>query len=186
MLIEKKEKKCIEYSVNVYIDFEAYSDKNKQHIAYLCCFDLDEIKAKCSPTKHAFYGNDCGFDMLCYLEKIYNALKNKLNLEPKTRLNFNLIAHNASYDFNFIVRHLIIHKQIANGKNVYASIGMFKKMHLYVKDSYKMISSPLRDFGEIFKLDQEKECMPYNIYNEETINKVFYKIEDLKNNTTND
>ena len=39
-----------------------------------------------------------------------------------------------------------------------------QKINIIVKDSYKLIPMPLRDFGECFKLDVSKEVMPYNVY----------------------
>ena len=39
-----------------------------------------------------------------------------------------------------------------------------KKTNTIVKDSYKLIPMPLRDFGKCFKLDASKEVMPYSAY----------------------
>ena len=38
------------------------------------------------------------------------------------------------------------------------------KKTIKIKDSYKVISMPLRGFGDCFKLDVSKEVMPYEIY----------------------
>jgi hypothetical protein len=38
-------------------------------------------------------------------------------------------------------------------------------------DTYKMISKPLRDFGSAFGLDQEKEVMPYALFNSEFVSR---------------
>lgn len=45
-----------------------------------------------------------------------------------------------------------------------------KVVELRFQDTYKMISMPLSDWGESFKLDQEKEVMPYKLYTEEFVN----------------
>ena len=39
-----------------------------------------------------------------------------------------------------------------------------KKINIIVKDSYKLIPMPLRDFGKCFKLDVSNKVMPYNVY----------------------
>ena len=44
-----------------------------------------------------------------------------------------------------------------------------KKINIIVKDSYKLIPMPLRDFGKCFKLDVSKEVMPYNVYTYENV-----------------
>ena len=40
---------------------------------------------------------------------------------------------------------------------------------LRFQDSYKMIPEPLSKFGKMFKLDQEKEIMPYTLYTEDFV-----------------
>ena len=45
-----------------------------------------------------------------------------------------------------------------------------KVVELRFQDTYKMISMPLADWGGAFKLDQEKEKMPYKLYTEEFVN----------------
>eukprot|EP00965_Chrysotila_dentata_P063992 2119820-Pleurochrysis_carterae.AAC.1 len=45
-----------------------------------------------------------------------------------------------------------------------------KVVNLYLKDSFKMISSPLRDFAKMFKLENvQKEVMPYDLYTREFV-----------------
>ena len=44
-----------------------------------------------------------------------------------------------------------------------------KKINIIVKDSYKLIPMPLREFGKCFKLDVNKEVMPYNVYTYENV-----------------
>ena len=44
-----------------------------------------------------------------------------------------------------------------------------KKINITVKDSYKLIPAPLRDFGKCFKLDVSKEVMPYKVYTYEDV-----------------
>ena len=44
-----------------------------------------------------------------------------------------------------------------------------KNIIILVKDNYKLIPMPLRDFGKCFKLDCHKEVMPYGVYTYETV-----------------
>ena len=44
-----------------------------------------------------------------------------------------------------------------------------KNITLTIKDSYKLISTPLRGFGDCFKLDVSQEVMPYEIYTYENV-----------------
>ena len=44
-----------------------------------------------------------------------------------------------------------------------------KNLTIKVKDSYKLISMPLRGFGDCFKLDVSKEVRPYEIYTYENV-----------------
>ena len=55
-------------------------------------------------------------------------------------------------------------------KATYYNLKAKKKMHIIVKDSYKLIPMPLRDLGKFFKLDVSKEVMPYNVYTYENVN----------------
>ena len=45
-----------------------------------------------------------------------------------------------------------------------------KVVELRFQDTYKMISMPLSDWGDAFKLNQKKEVMPYKLYTEEFVN----------------
>ena len=45
-----------------------------------------------------------------------------------------------------------------------------KTINIIAKDSYKLIPMPLRDVGKCFKLDVNKEVMPYNVYTYENVN----------------
>ena len=46
-----------------------------------------------------------------------------------------------------------------------------KMISIEVKDSYKLITMPLRNFGKCFKLTQDKEVMPYGLYTANNIKK---------------
>lgn len=54
-------------------------------------------------------------------------------------------------------------------------------MQFCLKDSLKHIQMKLADFNKNLKLgmNYEKEIMPYNFYNEETIKKKYNSIQDF-------
>ena len=160
---EEKPKKEVEF-VNVFFDFETYvkhvavnlsgvEKHRKQHTPYLCR-TIDN-----SGIEKVFYGENCGLKMLFSLNK-------------HTRL----IAHNANYDYRFIIRHLHNVREISRGNRLISCTGLFKKLQIQIKDSLHLISMPLRDFPGAFNLRSEKEVMPYDLYNETTVNEKFVSI----------
>lgn len=162
-LIQNKEKKenQIEYQ-NIFFDFETYLDEDKDHIPYLCrTYDGKEEKV--------FYGEKCGLYMLC-------SLKN----------NTRLIAHNATYDFRFIINYLYNIKELARGTRLISATGKFKKLFIQIKDSYHLISMPLKDFSKVFKLDETKEIIPYDLYNKDSIQTRYINIKYVLDNFIDD
>ena len=53
----------------------------------------------------------------------------------------------------------------------------YYKLKIKIKDSYGLIAKPLRDFGKCFNLNQNKEVMPYNVYDD-----YYTNIEKYPNN----
>ena len=114
---------------------------------YLCWIYNDDIQQE-------FIGiNTCAVDML-------NAL-------PTDKKEILLIAHNSDYDCRFILEYLQNVKPIVKSgrfvqiKATYYNPKSKKKITIIVKGYYKLVPMPLRDFGKCFKLDVNKEVMPY-------------------------
>ena len=61
-----------------------------------------------------------------------------------------------------------------------------KKINIIVKDPYKLIPVPLRDFGKCFKLDVSKEIMPYNVYTYENVTMGACRVKDALDIPKND
>lgn len=163
MLNEYKPKELLdEYKHNVFFDFETITEGDK-HIPYLCCI-------KSGSLKKTFYGKGCGKDMLDYLHKYYKARSIKL------------IAHNITYDQKFLFDYLYKQSYIKRGSNImsgqasYYSYG--KEQKLKFQDSYSLIPDRLANFGKMFGFTQEKEFIPYGMYNAENIEKRF--ISDIR------
>ena len=127
----------------VWIDFEAYTDIDKKHIPYMCC-SIDE-----AGVEKTFYGKSCAYKLL-----------------ESLTTNTILIAHNATYDYRFLVQYLFITNEISKGTHLISAEGKFGQHQIQVKDSYNLITMPLRSFPETFKIkDTIKEVMPYSLYN---------------------
>ncbi len=91
--------------------------------------------------------------------------------------------HNAKFDYNYLIREIKGTSEIMNGGNFISHKGTFKKHHIIIKDSYKIISSPLANFPELFKnIQGEKEFINHNFYNMNDIykNNLFTKDDFLE------
>ena len=115
------------------------------------------------------------------------------NALPTDKGEILLIAHNSDYDCRLILEYLqnikpiVIKATCYNPKakttcynprnNRFLQIKATcynpkakKNINIIVKDPYKLIPMPLRDFGKCLKLDVNKEAMPYNVYTYENVN----------------
>ena len=161
--IEKKKKKKEEKKFNnVVFDFE--TDPNKIHEPYL-------VRTYSDTINNVFIGKECGYEML-------------KSLKGNTRL----IAHNATYDYRFLLPYLWDINKIARGNRLLGMSARFgthdKGIHIEIKDTYCLITRPLRDFPDIFKFPSlVKEVMPYNLYNQENLEKRFVDIDYVLNGT---
>ena len=146
---------------NIFLDFESHSqeERDKKHIPYLCAFILDD------GTRKPFYGEDCGLQMLKYLSVF--------------KKNFQFIAHNMTYDYQFLVKHLTKFSEICRGNKLISASGEFGKMKIKIKCSMHLIAEPLRKFGDMFKLEQKKEVMFYDLYNEKKYFDMRYVDKDI-------
>jgi hypothetical protein len=146
----KKDKKKFE---NVFFDFE--TDPNDEHIPYLC-------RTYDGTYHREFRGSDCAYQMLC-------------SMTANTRF----IAHNATYDYRFIISLLHNIKEISRGTRLISCKAKFGDKFVQIKDSYHLISKPLREFPEMFGIkDTMKEVMPYKLYTQENIKKQFVPISE--------
>ena len=130
-----------------------------QHAPYLCCIYTDGVKK-------SFSGPNCARKLL----------------DSLTGPTF-LIAHNAGYDFRFLTAHLCILNYVPKNNSLFSCDATYYKsktntVSIRIHDSYKLITSALSNFGEMFKLPITKEVMPYSVYTTENIAKVFVPISE--------
>ena len=138
---------------NLFFDFE--TNPNGEHKAYLCRTYDGNISRE-------FIGENCGLQMLFSLKR-----------------NTRLIAHNATYDFRFLIQYLRNVNELARGNKLISAKGRFNDYDIEIKDSYHLITMPLRNFPKVFGIENTiKEVMPYTLYNEVNIEKRFVPIDE--------
>ena len=135
-----------QYFQTVFFDFESTTD-GEIHRPYLVC----------DSRKKSFSGKNCA-----------------LNWLKSLTVNTLAIAHNLRYDVQFLMKYLSNARDlIMTGNKIKQIKGDFicgsRIIHLVFKDSYSMISMPLRDFPKMFGSEMVKDVMPYEAYNEETV-----------------
>ena len=143
---------------NVFFDFETYVEDGKHKPYLCCCIDQDG-------NKKSFIGDKCGYNLLKYISS-----KSKF---------IRLIAHNANYDYRFLIEYLYCFNEISRGSKLISASGKFNGIDIEIKCSYHLISMPLKDFSKVFKLTDNKEVMPYDLYNVDgNIKKRFIDIKE--------
>jgi len=139
---------------NVFFDYETTTDGDIH----------EEYLVRCSCIEKVFLGKDCGRQMLYALAGMF----------PDKKLR--LIAHNAAYDFRFIMKHLSAIKPITRGKMLLKAQAKFfyakgKSIDIEIQDSYALIPDKLANFGKMFNLDVCKEILPYGLYTKANVGK---------------
>ncbi len=147
----------------LYFDTETTTDED-QHKPYMICSETRYEQKQCH------IGNNCILQWLQSLDK-----------------NYVCVAHNLRYDLQFIVKYLDnMSDMIKTGNKIKSISGEFrnkntgKVIKLHFKDSYGIITMPLKKFGSCFNLDVKKEIMPYEIYNKDTINKPLIDFQEAE------
>jgi len=173
--------------LKIFFDFETNTKiKNNEgynlpHKPYLICFIDDNNE------KESFFGDDCAKNFINYIKNKY---KNNpvLEYEGKNKgnqKNILLIAHNARYDFTFIMNYLYSLSPILKGNRlmggkarIYTGNTFLDKnnnsyngfINIEFQDSLNLIPVKLKNFKDMFKLPMKKEILPYDMYNGENIN----------------
>lgn len=162
-----KQRKMIKLSTagnrKVYnLDFEA--DPNNVHIPILC-----HVYTRDRKESVVFEGLDCGKQALNYMNK-----ENKYGSYDEILI----IAHNAGYDNNFIIRYVHSIKILEKGTKLINETFKYRDCNFRLKDSYCLISTKLSKFPAMFNLKGEKEIFPYKLLTSERLNEPFVKVSD--------
>lgn len=101
-----------------------------------------------------------------FLERLYYQIDSRSDVRRIV-----LVAHNAQYDLQILLRCCHPLKVLKNGTRLKTWTGVFfperygtKKLYIYLRDSYLMIPTKLSEFSSIFSLDSIKEWFPYELY----------------------
>ena len=162
--IEKKKIRS-QNTKKIFFDFETNVYTGGKHEPYLCYYIDEDHKT------FGFTGNDCGKQMMDQLHARYEPL----------HTNLLMLAHNLSYDFTTGLID-ILHgvETIEKGSSLMMASATFyrygKPMRFTFHDTYAKIPEPLKKFGKMFKLKQEKEVMPYPLYNTVNISKRYIPV----------
>jgi len=148
----------------VYFDCECSTD-GINHQAYLVCNSLTKTT----------YGPDCCRYMLL---DICNQLD-----EDTTLI---LIAHNAGYDYRFLLRFLVLEAEVTSGKRLLQATGKFyydkgKFIKIIIKDSLSICSMSLDTWSLSMKTESEKQFLPYDLYSQQNVDRKFIDFETCKN-----
>ena len=142
---------------NIFFDFETYNRKSDgRAIPYMVCYTDDD------GNTGTYHGVNCG----------------RLFLEDVIKQDTQLIAHNAAFDFRFIVGELMMMTYMPKGRGLISAEGTFNGFKVKIKDSYKLITMGLGKFGDCFKLEVKKDVMPYGLYNEDNVEEKMVEIEE--------
>ena len=107
-----------------------------------------------------------------WIDKFFNYVKKRTPEGYQAVCYF----HNLKYDFvASLKKHILCSKPVIKDNSIYSVSITHNGITIKLRDSYKLISSPLRDFTKIFKLSDE-------LKKKEAINYTFYKIETLETN----
>lgn len=153
-------KKIGKVMLNMFMfDFETNTNEGF-HKEYLCCIYYQDEELKRHGRK--FIGYDCATQMLDVIPN-----------------NSFIIAHNATYDYTFVVKHLDRLNDIVKGNRLMGAEGYYQGKYIKIKDSYSLISYALKNFNENLQLgeDTEKEVISHNLYTHANIEKRFIDID---------
>lgn len=155
--IEEKTKN--EPSSFFYADFEAATQG--KHIPYCASYSQRDSSSEKFEVK-TLYGTSCVVELMEAL--------------PDNSLTY---FHNLSYDGRFLWRYAAPENLNKKGNKIYQMTLNYHGKKLMFRDSYVMITSPLRNFPSMFDLGTfQKELFPYNYYSIYRVNNNVGKISD--------
>lgn len=142
---------------NVFFDFEANSvilenDNHDIFRPYCVCW-INEI----DNTKQSIIETNEDKLVIEFLEELYK----KYISFGKVRL----IAHNATFDYKFLIKHLTNISEISKSKKMISFSAYYHDLVIIIKCSWLLITAPLSKFLSMFGLSTKKEIMPFDILN---------------------
>lgn len=160
---------------NIYYDFETDTTTDT-HTPYLMCALTEENE------KVDFVGDDCGKNFLEWIKRKFRNKKPIEGVKPFDKgliQDVCLVAHNARYDFSFLMDHLKIrlepilkgNRLMGGSARLYVDKGKWIKLVFH--DSCNFLAMKLSKFHEVFEIEEKKEILPYDLYTTKNINDVY-------------
>lgn len=112
-----------------------------------------------------------------HVDNMFFHAVNKSNKDDNIIIYF----HNLKYDFSVLKPYIYVTDQCEKDGSIYNVKIMFNGRIIELRDSKKLINSPLGDFGKIFSLPEDmrkKEAIGYNFYTERNVKLSKHKIKD--------
>ena len=151
------------------------------HKPFMLCVWNDKFK-----QIDTYITEKCGKKYLENRVKLYGVDK----ADAKNAPTLIIYAHNAGYDSRFLEEHIKNLEKIENGHSLICASGKYvgsgKVINIQIRDSYKLISSPLRKFFKMFKMEVEKEYMPYLLYTLDTVSNGYMNYDEVKQFASNE
>ena len=148
-----------------FADFETFTTTyNAQHKPFflgIVSHTDDQVKIFRNKNMTEANSNECILKMLFWL---------KLEAEFKGFHKCIVYFHNLKYDLDFITRFIQVSSICKKDGNIFGATIRLKGLTIELRDSYKMISTPLSAFKNSFDLEFGKiDYIPYEFYNENTV-----------------
>lgn len=179
----KENKKTNEYDFKIFFDFETITENI--HRTYMVCYRIYMNNKRIHDN--CITGLDCEKKFLDnvkdFIYKQYYKIKGKAGYKNEKINNIfkiTLLAHNITYDFNFLMKYGKRMNICERGSGLVCG-GTFSYYGIIfnLKDTYALIPDRLSKFPELFNLkDTEKEIMPYKLYTEKSVQKKQVKIKE--------
>lgn len=163
-----------------FADFETTTNDDK-HLPYMLCCCGEDNERFVTEDFHTTIEN---------VDQIWShKLMQMLNFVHRRSgdKEINIYFHNLTYDMAFIIPFLPTDQpfdlvEIGGRMLGFKAFIPQIRTFVYFKDSYALISSPLRDFGKMFNLEIEKEIFPYDFYTSDNFKKLvdgrFFRLEE--------
>lgn len=102
-------------------------------------------------------------------------------LNDLTDIQENVIIyfHNLRYDYQCIYKYIKIISSVQIQNTLYSIKALYKGKNIEFRDSYKMISQPLKSFAKTFALKVKKEIFPYDLYSTENCRKQYLPLREI-------
>jgi len=159
-----------------------------------CCHQVYLLSFACDDgAVESVVGQNCARHLLDTLAERYG--RDSETMDEDKIPSILLIAHNATYDYQALMPYLGSIRFINKGTNIVCGSAMYTRfmgnerrqmIRLEFKDSYKLLTMPLRDFAPAFKLDVKKEVMPYSWYTESNVFRGKAKLAELEEHAGDD